>query len=395
MPTTPVIARLLLKQKKAMVKKRCPFTIQLKYDTTEYVQEINLGIDSGYQNIGFSAISNNEELVSGEVKLENGMTKRLQDRAMYRRNKRNRLWYREPRWLNRVSSKKKGWLPPSIERRFTTHLRIIEQIKSILPLSKIVVEVGNFDIQKLENLDIHGKEYQQGNMYGYRNRIAYLIAREKGKCQYCGKEYKKDDGWRLHHIWGKSKDRPQDWALLHESCHKKIHRKNEEYLLQKQKSKSYKDSTFMSIIRKRFAELFDTTYGYITFQKRCDLDLEKSHVNDAFVIAGGTNQNRCQQFKVEQKRKNNRCLQLNRKGFKPSIRRQRYSLQPKDLVKMENKIWSVVGIQNRGMYVKIKDIMNNTKVVSVKKLDEWKFHQKTIIWAIHSCPKGKGFLTYA
>lgn len=380
MPTIPVVARLLLKEKKARVKKRLPFTVQLKYDTTEYVQEINLGIDSGYQNIGFSAISEKEELILGEVKLENGMTKRLQDRAMYRRNKRNRLWYREPRWLNRVSSKQKGWLPPSVERRFNTHLRIIEQIKFILPISNVIVEVGNFDIQKLENPNIQGKEYQQGAMYGYRNQICYLIAREKGQCQYCRKEYKKGDGWRLHHIWGKSKDRPKDCALVHESCHKKLHKKNEEHILQKQKSKFYKDSAFMNIIRKRFINMFDTTYGYITFQNRCDLGLKKSHVNDAFVIAGGTNQIRCQQFKVEQKRKNNRCLQKNRKGFKPSIRRQRYSLQPKDLVKIEGKLYEVKGVHSYGTQVKLKDGLGNIFNKAIKKLDEWKFHQKTLIW---------------
>lgn len=381
MPTKPAIARLLLKDKKARVKKRCPFTIQLKQDTTEYIQDIGLGIDTGYQNIGFSAVSEKEELISGEVTLENNMTRRLQDRVMYRRNRRNRLWYREPRWLNRVSSKKNGWLPPSTERRFNTHLRVIEQIKSILPVSKVIVEVANFDIQKIENPNISGIQYQQGTMYDYRNRIAYLIARENCKCQYCKEGYKKGDGWRLHHIWSKSKDRPKDWALVHESCHKKLHAKNEEHVLQKKKSKSYKDSTFMSIVRWRFKELFEYTYGNITFQNRCDLNLEKSHVNDAFVIAGGTNQNRCKQFKIGQKRKNNRCLQLNRKGFMRSIRRQRYSLQPKDLVKYERKMYEVKGIHSYGTQVKLKDGLGNIINKAVKKLDKWVFHNKTLIWS--------------
>jgi len=380
MPTKSSRARKMLEKGRATVVKRSPFTIQLNFDCENKVQDVTLGIDTGYSNIGFSAVSEKDELISGEVILENGMTKRIQDKAMYRRNRRNRLWYREPRWKNRSANKKEGWLPPSIERRFNAHLRIIEQIKSILPISNVTVEVGKFDIQKLENPDIQGKEYQQGSMYQYRNRIAYLIAREKGKCQYCGKEYKKGGSWRLHHIWGKQKDRSKDWALVHESCHKKLHKKNEEYLLQKQKCKSYKDSTFMSIIRKRFIGMFDTTYGYVTFQNRCDLDLEKSHVNDAFVIAGGANQKRCSQFKIEQKRKNNRCLQLNRKGFKPSIRRQRYSLQPKDLVKINGEIYEVKGIHSYGARVKLKNSFGNIINKSVKKLDEWKFHQKTLIW---------------
>lgn len=380
MPCQPVIARLLLKQEKANVVKRSPFTIQLNYDTTNYIQEIKLGVDSGYKSIGFSAITNKEELISGEVELDNMMSKRIQDKSMYRRNKRNRLWYRKPRFLNRVSTKKKGWLPPSTERRFNTHLRIIEQIKSILPISKVIIEIAKFDIQKIENPDISGKEYQQGNMYNYRNQIAYLIAREKGLCQYCKGKYKKGEGWRLHHIWGKSKDRSQDWALVHESCHKKLHAKKEEYVLQKKRSKSYMASTFMSIIRKRFIGMFDHTYGNITFQNRVELNLEKSHINDAFVIAGGNFQNRVIPFKVIQKRKNNRCLQLNRKGFKPSIRKQRYKHRPKDLVKIDNRIYEVKGVHSYGTQIKLVDKIGNAINKSVKKLDRYVLHQNTLIW---------------
>ena len=66
MPTSNAKARKLLKQKKAKVKKLKPFTIKLTYQTkTEYTQEITLGIDSGYNNIGFSAITNDKELIVG------------------------------------------------------------------------------------------------------------------------------------------------------------------------------------------------------------------------------------------------------------------------------------------------------------------------------------------
>lgn len=381
MPCQPVIARLLLRQGKARVVKRCPFTIQLNYISTEYVQKISLGVDSGYQNIGFSAVSDNEELISGEITLDNKMTKRLQDRAMYRRNRRNRLWYREPRFDNRASNKKSGWLPPSTERRLNTHLKIISQVKSILPISRVIVEVGKFDIQKLENSEIQGINYQQGDMYQYRNRIAYLLTRENGKCQYCNKLYEKNNPWRLHHIWGREKDRPRDWALVHEKCHIKLHSKKEEDILRKKKSKSYKDSTFMNIIRKRFTRMFEITYGNITFQNRIDLNIEKSHINDAFVIAGGTSQKRCQQFKIEQKRKNNRCLQKNRNGFKPSIRRKRYDLQPKDLVRVEGKTYQVKGTHSYGAQVKLVDSLGKIINKAIKKV-EWKFHQKTLIWGI-------------
>ena len=38
--------RVLLKQGKAKVINRCPFTIQLLYSSTNYTQEIALGVDS-------------------------------------------------------------------------------------------------------------------------------------------------------------------------------------------------------------------------------------------------------------------------------------------------------------------------------------------------------------
>ena len=59
MPCENVIARLLLKQGKAKVKRRIPFTIKLLYETTEYTQELTLGIDTGSSHIG-SAVSDND-----------------------------------------------------------------------------------------------------------------------------------------------------------------------------------------------------------------------------------------------------------------------------------------------------------------------------------------------
>jgi len=351
MPTSQQKARRLLREKKAKVIKRFPFTIQLLYSTGETKQNISCGIDSGYKSIGFSCRTDKRELISGEVTLENNVTRRLLEKRMYRRGRRNKLWYRKPRFLNRGIPK--GWLPPSIERRYQTHLHVISRLKALLPITDIIIEVGNFDIQKIMNPEIQGKEYQQGPMYGYENRIAYLISREQGKCQCCKNKYKKGDGWRLHHIWGKEKDRPEDWALLHESCHEKLHKNHEEEILRKQKSKSYKDSTFMNIIRNKFQEDIDCqiTFGYETHIKRNNLCLNKSHVNDAFVISGGENQERVNQYQVTQKHRNNRCLQLNRKGFRPSIKKNRSIIQPKDLFWVNGIKYSCKGMFNRGSYI--------------------------------------------
>jgi len=100
--------RRLLKQHLAKVVKVEPFTIQLLYETTSYTQNITLGIDSGYDYIGFSAVTEKEELICGKVKLRNDISELLKERRMYRRIRRNRLRYRKRRFDNRISTKKEG-----------------------------------------------------------------------------------------------------------------------------------------------------------------------------------------------------------------------------------------------------------------------------------------------
>jgi len=117
--------RRLLKQGLAKVVRVKPFTIQLLYETTNYTQPVTLGIDSGYNYIGFSAITEKEELISGEVKLRSDISELIKERRMYRRIRRSRLRYRKPRFDNRRSYKKEGWLAPSIKHKLDTHIRFI------------------------------------------------------------------------------------------------------------------------------------------------------------------------------------------------------------------------------------------------------------------------------
>lgn len=115
MPTTTRKARLLLKQNKAKVVKRTPFTIQLLYTTGETIQEISLGVDAGSKIVGLSATTKKEELFSSEVKLRNDIVDLLSTRRQNRQTRRSRLRYRQPRFSNR--KKNKGWLAPSVEHK--------------------------------------------------------------------------------------------------------------------------------------------------------------------------------------------------------------------------------------------------------------------------------------
>lgn len=369
MPTTPTKARHLLKQKKAKVVSRKPFTIQLNYATGETKQPIELGIDSGYGKVGFSATTDKKEVMSGEVTLRTDIPKLLLERRMYRREKRNKHhWYRPPRFDNRGQ---KDWLAPSIKHKLDSHIRLVEKIKKLLPITNVTVEVASFDIQKIKNPSINGEEYQQGEQTGFWNTREYVLHRDNHECQHPNCKHKKDIILCAHHINGKSEgatDRPEELITLHKTCHDEHHAgKN---VLPKVKIKQFKPETFMTAIRWKLVNALGCkhTYGYITKSGRIELKLPKSHVNDAFVIAGGTTQERCEPFVIKQVRRNNRCLQINRKGFKPSIRRKHYGLQPYDRVTYASKEYQVKGVHSRGAYIIIADAIEKLDV-SIKKVE--------------------------
>jgi len=102
MPCHPAKVRILLKQGKAKVVRRTPFTIQLLYGSSGYTQPVSLGVDSGYFHIGLSAVTHKREVFMAEVKLRDDIVKLNSERRQYRRSRRCRkTWYRKPRFLNR------------------------------------------------------------------------------------------------------------------------------------------------------------------------------------------------------------------------------------------------------------------------------------------------------
>jgi len=372
MPTRPAKARHLLKEGKAMVVRRSPFTIQLTTATGEARQDITLGVDCGYSHVGLSAVSRRSELFSAEVILRGDIVKLNSERRQYRRARRSRLWHRQPRFDNR--KKDKGWLAPSIQHKLDSSLKLTGKVKEILPIAKINVEVTAFDIAKIKNPDIEGEGYQNGVQKNFWNTREYVLFRDNHICQVC-KGKSKDPVLEVHHLESRKTggDRPDNLIALCNTCHSKVSKGK--FYLNVKIPKGFKAETFMNTVRwklvNRLKELGNSvshTYGYITKSKRIEIGLEKNHVNDAFVIAGGTTQERCSSFTVNQTRRNNRRLQTNRKGYRPSIRRKRYELQPNDLVRYDNTEKRVKGVFNYGTWVRLDDGVNtNVKNVEVLK----------------------------
>lgn len=293
MPTTNVIARLLLKQKKAKVLKRIPFTIKLNYKSKGYTQNLILGVDTGSSKIGSAVISNNQVLYQSETEIRNDITDKLAQRAKYRRNRRNRKTrYRKARWLNRKNSIKKGRFSPTMVSKISAHIREIEYVKSILPISRIIIETGNFDTHALKNPSVLNNKwlYQKGINYGFANTKAYVLNRDNHTCQHC-KNKSKDSRLEVHHIIFRSQNGSDDESnliVLCKTCHDDLH--NEKIKLKKKgKIKTQlKHATQMNSIRVQLMKIYNEaieTFGFITKEHRQFVGLSKTHYNDAISIA--------------------------------------------------------------------------------------------------------------
>ena len=284
--------RHLLNSKKAKVVKRCPFTIQLLYDSKKYVEKLTLGVDAGSKHIGLSVTSMTKEYYAGEVELRSDITDLLSTRRESRSSRRNRKTrYRKLRFLNR--KRNDGWLAPSVKNKIDCHLKVVENLHKILPISNVIVEVASFDMQKIKNPNIEGVEYQQGNMLGFWNTREYVLFRDNHLCQCC-KGKSKDKVLNVHHIesrktGGNSSDNP---ITLCETCHKAYHKGLIKLPKHIKRGIKLNDAAFMGIMRWAFYnKLKETypnvnmTYGYITKNTRIENRLPKSHYIDARCIS--------------------------------------------------------------------------------------------------------------
>ena len=286
MPCKPAKAKHLLRDNKATIIQLTPFTIRLNWDCENNKQEIIVGLDTGAINVGCSAVSKNKVLYASETKLRTNIKKKMQRRMKYRRTRRNKLRYRQPRFNNRT--RPKGWLPPTLRSKLESTTKIVKQLSEILPINKVRVEIAKFDTQKLQNPNIKGIEYQQGKTEGYDNVRAYVFERDNYTCQICKKQL---GILQTHHIIFKENggsDRPENLATVHKKCHEDFHkgliqhkfRKPKEYKIQTQVT-ILKDF-IVSELRKNFE--VEITFGHITKRNRQRLNLPKSHCFDAIAI---------------------------------------------------------------------------------------------------------------
>ncbi len=216
-PVHPGRARLLLSQGKAAVLKRFPFTLVLK-DTIEqaHVHPLRIKLDPGSKTTGIAIVND----VSGEVVFAAELTHRghaikhaLDDRRAVRRSRRHRKTrYRKPKFDNRRRTA--GWLAPSLSSRVANIRTWVERLRKVCHLTDISMELVKFDLQKLDNPDISGVEYQQGTLQGYETR-EYLLEKWNRQCAYCGTE---NVPLQVEHIYPRSRGGTNRLANLTLAC---------------------------------------------------------------------------------------------------------------------------------------------------------------------------------
>lgn len=378
MPCSPRKARILLRNKKAKVIKKEPFTIQLLYGSTGYKQDINLGIDSGQRHIGIAVTSQDKVLFQGEIELRQDVKSLLDTRRSYRRSRRNRKTrYRKDRFLNRVGKKKDNWLPPSVASKVNHNINWINRFLMVLPSATLHIEVGKFDIQKMKDPTIKGVGYQKGDLYGYQTVKQFVLARDNYTCQVCKQ---KGGKLKVHHIVYRSlggTNTVDNLITVCAECHTaKNHQigKLAEWCAAKKKvTKSYKGATFMNILRRRLFTAFPQAhfqYGARTTLQRAGLELPKSHYNDAVSISGiqkiNVKPTSIVMFKQFRKKKRSLHEATARKGRKaPNVTSKRNAKNTKygkgfwlnDYVKIKNsrKKGFVNGFKSKGTAVYLRN----------------------------------------
>lgn len=416
MPCTPRKARQLLKSGLADKVHRGPFfAIRLRHGSSGYKQDIHFGGDTGYGWFGYSARTDKEELVGGEVKLLSGIKERMDERRQYRRNRRSRLRYRKPRFDNRRMVA--GWLAPSILHKLEAQIRVVTLLESLLPFTSKTIEGGAFDVQRLRNPGIVGVQYQLGPLAGFWNVREYVLHRDNHECQHpdCKTQNRgRGKPLQVHHVgfwYGDYSDREENLVTLCLRCHQpREHLPGGKLHGWKPKRKGFREAAFMTLIYRRIVDRTGAvaTFGYITKSRRIALGLEKSHHNDAFVISGGTDQERCRPTNIEQIRRNNRSLEDfhdavyrdKRDGSKKkgkeldsgrrsrnhkldvdnlrcfrahklrkgshNIRHQRYPYQVSDLVEYQGKRYIVAGTHNKGSHLRLRGHDKSVRVELVR-----------------------------
>ncbi len=310
MPAKPQKARKLLRSGEAVVAKRMPFTIRLKKLTSKHMQPLDLKLDPGSKYTGVAIVANDRPVYLAEIEHKGSRVRdNLKSRSACRRRRRNaNLRYRPSRFDNRTKSKSvlisrvplTTWLAPSIRNRLENVVTWVRRLSKLLPVTRIVQELVRFDLQKEENTEIQGVEYQQGTLFGYEVR-EYVLLKWGHKCAYCEAE---NVPLELDHIVPRSRggsDRESNLCTACKPCNqRKSNQPLEEFLkgkpkvlarIKAQMKAPLKDAAAVNSTRWALRDLLKTFgvevavgSGGRTKWNRTRLGVPKGHAYDALCV---------------------------------------------------------------------------------------------------------------
>lgn len=292
-------ARILLKNKQAVVHKVYPFTIRLKDNSAvSKDRSYTVKVDPGSRHTGVAIVDNKDSVVMlAEIEHRGHFIKRDLDkrRSLRQARRQRKTRYRPARFLNRT--KPKGWLAPSVKSRADNVINFIKKYKKLINIDKVMIENVSFDTaQMTTNNNLIGTDYQQGPLYD-TNLREFIFSKTNGKCSYCGAEAEEID-----HIVPRSKGGTNSTFNLTtacKSCNKlksklslkefgKIMNKDYSHLEPKKlpKDAAIVQSARNYMVREITKLVSDTTThdAWLTKYNRNELGLPKEHYYDALSV---------------------------------------------------------------------------------------------------------------
>lgn len=297
-PCHPAKARKLLKNGKAAIYRKMPFTIILKREVPEpRKNEYRMKIDYGSKHTGLAILRNEDIVWLGQLDHRTDIKSNLDKRRGFRRRRRSKnLRYRQPRFLNR--SRPRGWLPPSLQSRVDNISHWVDRLCRLAPIGFLSYENVKFDTQLMQNPEISGVEYQQGELAGYEVR-EYLLEKFGRKCVYCKSE---NVPLEIEHIVPKARGGSNRISNLAPACHICNQRKGTQTAkefgypdVQRQCKAPLKDAAIVTSTRWAvYKALVETEIpvecgsGGRTKYNRIRIGLPKDHCYDAACVGAST-----------------------------------------------------------------------------------------------------------
>ncbi len=297
-PCHESVARKLLKDGKAVIHKKYPFTIRLKeLKTTENDSNFRLKIDYGSRHTGLAILNESKVIWLAQIHHKTNIKKNMDSRRAMRRTRRNRKTrYRQARFNNR--KRKEGWIPPSLQSRVDNIKTWVIKLQKLCPLTHISYENVKFDTQLIHNPEISGIEYQQGELQGYEIR-EYLLEKWHRKCAYCGTE---NVPLEIEHIIPKIRggsNRVSNLTLACNTCNQTKGTLTAEEFgypdIQNQAKNSLKDAALVTATRWKVYNVLvniglevECGTGARTKMNRIKLNLPKAHHLDAVSVGAST-----------------------------------------------------------------------------------------------------------